>query len=346
MEAEDFEIIRGEDSSVKVHGILNKESIQKHINAAADTIQREDTFKGFRKGMAPAEVVQQKYGSMVIWTEAARMHLSSALPLFFAKNNITPLDQPKINFVSVVDGGEIKFTIDITTLPNMEISRIESALKGIKALDGDFGVTDKEVEEVIEDIKVGIFRTSHPEGETPNNLPNLTLEDIEKIYPSAKSLDDFKSKIKVGIVEEKKRMHRLSSRNSILDKLLEEFEFVVPKELVDREIENGWMVFQENAKRLGTTVENFLSEKNTTEDKIKEDMRSEAIKRSKIQIMLNVIAGEKGIVPDPRIVEKEVERIKVNKKDLKEEHIRVYIQSALTNEETMKYLEGLVDSED
>ena len=164
MEAEDFEIIRGEDSSVKVHGILNKESIQKHINAAADTIQREDTFKGFRKGMAPAEVVQQKYGSMVIWTEAARMHLSSALPLFFAKNNITPLDQPKINFVSVVDGGEIKFTIDITTLPNMEISRIESALKGIKALDGDFGVTDKEVEEVIEDIKVGIFRTSHPEG--------------------------------------------------------------------------------------------------------------------------------------------------------------------------------------
>ena len=172
------------------------------------------------------------------------------------------------------------------------------------------------------------------------------MEDIEKIYPSAKSLDDFKSKIKVGIVEEKKRMHRLSSRNSILDKLLEEFEFVVPKELVDREIENGWMVFQENAKRLGTTVENFLSEKNTTEDKIKEDMRSEAIKRSKIQIMLNVIAGEKGIVPDPRIVEKEVERIKVNKKDLKEEHIRVYIQSALTNEETMKYLEGLVDSED
>ena len=346
MEDQDFEITKSANSSVQITGTLKKDSISKHINAAAEDMQKGDTFKGFRPGMASFEIVQQKYGSMAIWTNAAKLTLSHLLPVFFAKNKITPLDQPKINLTSVVDEGEIKFTVDINTAPNIELAEIEMLLKNVTKSKEDHSVTVEEVEEVISDVKAGVFRSVHPGEDVPKELPDLSVEDIGKIYPSAKDINDFKDKIRSGIVEEKKRMDVLKNRNNILEKLLENFDFVPPEDLVDREAENGWMMFQENAKRLGTTVESFLSEKNVAEVQMKEDIRKEAVKRSKIQIMLNIIAGEKGIMPDVRIVEKEVERIRMNKKDLNEEHIRVYVQSALTNEETVKYLESLIGNSD
>jgi len=87
--------------------------------------------------------------------------------------------------------------------------------------------------------------------------------------------------------------------------------------------------------------DDYLKQINKTEDDLKKEWRGDAEKRVKTDLILPKIAKEEDIKPDEERVEKELEHLKEHHKDINDDHARVYITHALTNEKVFDFLSNI-----
>jgi FKBP-type peptidyl-prolyl cis-trans isomerase (trigger factor) len=90
---------------------------------------------------------------------------------------------------------------------------------------------------------------------------------------------------------------------------------------------------------LGLAFELYLAHAGKTEEGILEEMRPEAEKRSKIQLILNKIAEQEQITASEDEVEEQAQKIFEHYKDADPGRVRIYVENLLTNEKVFAYLE-------
>ena len=342
---ENFQIEKKDTGFVEIKGEISAEEIEKYKNDAAKNISIGTTFDGFRPGKVPYIEVEKKYGELVITTEATKIAILKKLPDFFAQNKIVPVDKPSIQIDSIATKSNAKFTVKLESITKVDLPDLNELLKDIKQPDTPKETSNKEVDEIISDIKKNIFREENKEEKVPekdSDLPDLTIETIQKIYPSATSVENFREMIKKAVFQEKQTQNKYQIRKDITEKLLSDIDYDVPKVFIDREAENGLEVFKQDAKRLNTTIEDYMKDKNITEEEFKETLRAEAEKRAKTQILFNFIAGENKIYPDEKIVNEQVVSLQKKYKNATKQHLEVYVHTAITNEKVFEYLEKIV----
>ena len=292
---ENFKIEKQNKGLIEIKGEISSSEIEKNKVDAAKTISRSDSFDGFREGKAPYDLVEKKYGELAIITEAAKGLILEKLPEFFAKNKIVPIDRPHIQIDSVASKTPAKFTVKLESMAAVDLPDIRTLLGDIEKPENPKETTDGEVENIISDVKKNIFREENKGKEIPkdeSSLPDLSLDVIQKIYPSATSVENFKELVKTAVFQEKQTQNKYKLRNEIIEKLLSGVTYDVPKVFVDRETENGLEMFKQDAKRLNTTIEDYKKDKNISEEEFMETLRAEAEKRAKTQIIFNFIAGQ------------------------------------------------------
>ena len=104
------------------------EEFKANLDAAYKTIGSQITIPGFRKGKAPAAIVDQRVGRSAVLDEA----INSALPNWYGQaleeTKIQPLSQPEIDLAKFVDGEDIEVTAEIDVRPEItlpDVSKIE-----------------------------------------------------------------------------------------------------------------------------------------------------------------------------------------------------------------------------
>ena len=108
------------------------------------------TVPGFRKGKAPENMIKGKIDQVKVMDEA----INSLLPNLYKnvlENNkeIKPYNQPKVDVTKLSDKElQVKFTI--TTLPKVALGEY----KGLKIGKGEVKVTDKDVDDAIDALRV------------------------------------------------------------------------------------------------------------------------------------------------------------------------------------------------
>ena len=339
---ENFKIEKKDKGFIEVKGEISSEDIEKNKINAAKTISSKDNFDGFREGKAPYDLVEKKYGELAIITEAVKGLILEKLPEFFAKNKIVPIDRPHIQIDSVASKAPAKFTVKLESMAAVDLPDIKVLLEDIEKPENPKDTTDTEVESIILDVKKNIFREENKEKEVPKDesaLPDLTIDIIKKIYPSATSVENFKELVKTAVFQEKQTQSKYKFRKEIIDKLLSGVNYDVPKVFVDRETENGLEMFKQDAKRLNITIEDYKKDKNISEEDFMETLKAEAEKRAKTQIIFNFIAGENKIYPDEKSVEMQVTQLQKKYKNTTKQHLEAYVHTSLTNEKVFDYLE-------
>ncbi len=137
------------DGLVEVEVVVKDATWKEAQDKAFKKLAANVTVPGFRKGKAPENMIKGKIDQVKVMDEA----INSLLPVLYRdilkNNDIKPYNQPKVDVTKLSDKElEVKFTI--TTLPKLTLGDY----KGLKIGKGEVNVTDKDVDNAIDALRV------------------------------------------------------------------------------------------------------------------------------------------------------------------------------------------------
>jgi FKBP-type peptidyl-prolyl cis-trans isomerase (trigger factor) len=338
---------------VEISGEITKETIESLRKEALAKLKESVIVDGFRKGQAPDNLVVSKVGDVAILEEAGELALQKAYPQILEEYKLDAIGKPQITITKIGVGSALGFSIKTALMPEVTLGDYKKIAKKVLGKeDAPTPATDEDVEKAIEHIrksvahqklheKEGLDEHTHTHGDIQDeDLPEVNLEFVQSLGNFA-SVEDFKTKIKENITKENEFKHKDKRRTDILEEIISASTIELPRIIVDGEIEKMKAQLEDDLKRSGITLEQYLEYIKKTEEDIRKDWEPTAVKRAQSQIILNTIAREEGIAPEEEQVKKEMGTILSQYKDAERFRVRMYVETFLTNELVFSFLEGL-----
>lgn len=341
-----IEIKKLPNSQIEVISEIEAAEFDKYYKKTLDSFKKEAQFSGFRKGHAPEKMVIERFGGKIL-DEAAQVTIKENYSKIILLNKIDALGSPEVTITKIALGNPLSFKLVVSVLPEFDLpvyKKIAVEKNKIETNPKDFEAADKEVEDIIMQIRISNLKSQNlkdtdknPAKEEP---PELDDEMVKKLG-DFKDVSDFMEKLKKNISEEKKYKDKEKRRAEILNDILKETKIDLPEIIVESELNKMMAEFRESIERMGMKSEDYLKHINKKEEDLRKESREEAIKRSKTQLILNQIALRENIKPDETKVKREMEHLLLHHKDANSERVRVYVETVLSNELVLEFLESL-----
>ena len=333
--------------------VVDEKEFETYHDKGFKRVQEMVEVDGFRKGNAPEDVIVKKYGEMVILEEMANLALRDAYVKAVDEHKLVPITEPNVAITKLAKGNPLEMTITVTLMPEVTLPAYKKvAAQARKDADEKVEVTDKDIEDVIDELRKGrAMQHAHEHEEHDHSDPNHThdvkpeqyppLDDAfaQSFGPDFKTVDDLKSKVGENLKLEKEQKAREKRRTAIVEKLIEETKAELPDALVEGELNNMLAQFRADITRFGGTWEEYLAHAKKTEDDIKGEWRKDAEKRAMSQLILHKIAEAEKLQATDEEIEVELVRLLAQVQDADENRAKSYLYQALTNEKVLKFLE-------
>lgn len=339
------------ERELEILGAISAEKMSVCREKALEKFKKEIEIPGFRKGNAPSALVAQKIGEMKLMEEAAEIALSEEYPNILEENKIDAIGRPEISITKIGIGSDLEFKIKTALMPDVKLSDYKKITKEINGKeDKEIDVTEKEIDEVINDIRQNIAHDKvHKEasgGDThnhrkveDNDLPEIT-DDFVKTLGDFKNVEDFKKKIQENIKREKELKEKDKNRVEILEKIIAESKIDLPKIIIEGELDKMSAQFKDDIGKSGVSFEDYLKHIKKTEEDMRKEWTETATKRAKSQIILNEISKIEKIEAKEEDIKREMEYILQHHKEADRFRVRMYVETFLTNELVFQFLEG------
>ena len=363
-------------SEVEFKIVVDAKELETYHAKGFENVKQSIEIDGFRKGNAPEEVIVKKYGDMIILEEMANLALRDAYIKAIDEHKINPISEPTVSITKLAKGNPLELTITVPVMPEVKLPEYKKLAK--KAFDDGekVEVTEKDIEDVIEELRKGRatqHEHEHPHHDNNDNhtghdhsheghdhthahdkgkpdgekveadkkvvLPELNDEFAQSFGDTFKTVDELKSKVKENLHLEKEQKIREKRRMTIMEKLVAESEADLPDALVESELNNMLAQMRADITRFGGTWEEYLAHSKKTEDEIKKEWRNDAVKRAMSQVILHKIAEAEKLTATDEEIEVELVRLLAQVQDADENRAKAYLYQALTNEKVLKFLE-------
>ncbi len=361
-----FTVTQGEKSTVTISGELPYDELLAERPAALKTLGKDVAIDGFRKGHVPEAILVKYLGEMRVVGEMAERAIAHAYPHILEVHDIDAIGRPDIQVTKIAPGNPLGFTATVAILPTFTLPNYESIAKEQNKDRASDDVTDTEVDEKIQDIlrqKAAYERlqkkaaATPAEGELPTpereaakaetegelEIPELTDAVAQSLGQPGQFADvaDLKAKLREHLEIEKKRDNAAAHRAKVTDTIIAVTDILLPQVLIDSEINQMFAQMQEDLDRANLKFEDYLNHIKKTREELIKEWTPAAEKRAKLQLVLNEIAKQQNISPDPEQMKSEVEGLLKRFPDADAHRVSLYVASVLTNEAVMKYLEEL-----
>ncbi|MDT1995312.1 trigger factor [Carnobacterium divergens] len=124
---------------------ITEEKIKEGIEKAFNKVKKNLDVPGFRKGKVSRQVFNKMYGEEALYEDALNVVLPEAYAAALEESGIDPVDQPKIDVLSMEKGQAWVITADVTVKPEVKLGEY----KNLTVEKQDREVTDADVEENI-----------------------------------------------------------------------------------------------------------------------------------------------------------------------------------------------------
>ena len=295
----------------------------------------EEVAKTFvRKALPESEVElvgEIPYDALAPYREQALKHLAGELELPGFRKGHVPTDMvlKKVGGLAVLEEAVEIFirdfypvlllahTVDAVGRPDIRITKL--------APQNPVGLT----------VRIAVY----PEITLPKDWKTLAekfpLEaytgELPKTDPPPSAEDEAKAR---------DYMARDIRRGKIIDALLEKTTVAIPNIFVESELEKIMAQMKEDITKFGLKFEEYLKQMQKTEPQVREEFRTQARKRAKLQLALNKLADEEKVVADPAAVEVEIKHALEHFPQARPDLVRIHIETVLRNEQVLKLLEG------
>ena len=281
-------IVKLPKATVDVQVTVAWSELEPKWNEVFAKLAAEVEFPGFRKGSAPANMVEPKILPQV-QQEFLRVVMPQALIDALAGTNIVPIDYPNYQVTSFTKGSELKFSAKLTERPVVTVGSYKT-IKPVKPPVKAIG--DEDVNKIIEDLfKRWQLRsgnnnpTAQPVAapQTPpapsaqpgagslsfNNNAAAPAQPAAPQTPAgqpddnfakamgALTLIDLKTKIKTDLENEAKYNNELDYEEAILQEVEKMTNVEIPDILVADEINRMLLSLQRNVSERGLLLEEY-----------------------------------------------------------------------------------------
>ena len=136
---------KGLKTDLKV--FIDKKTMNGYLSEKYNELKKTVTLKGFRPGKVPVDILKKQFGK-AIYGEVLDKVLKETSMKALEEKKIKVAGQPKIDLKIFGEDKDLEYIIQVEQLPNVEIK----GLKNIKINDYDIKVTDKDINNRIEQI--------------------------------------------------------------------------------------------------------------------------------------------------------------------------------------------------
>lgn len=307
------------NSEAEITGELTIDFIKECRKEALIELNKRSNFPGFRAGHIPEEVLIKRYGEGVILEEAAEIALGRQFPFIIKEAGVAAIGKPTVTITKIAPGIPLEFKITTALEPIFELPDYKKlAMEETKKLSSvEEAVTDKEISDVLDEIKKQDIKSDFKEGE------------------------DLNEKIKENLLAEKKFRAKEKHRLSIIESLIKETKIEVPQIMIDAELEKMIGQFKDDVSRAGLKWEDYLRSISKTEAEIKEEWKDKALDRAKSELIVGKIAEAEKIEPSTEELEHEVSHMLEHYPEADPLRLRIYLYTLMRNEKVFEYLESL-----
>lgn len=98
--------------------------------------------QGFRKGKVPMNMVKKFYGIEVLYDDAINFLVEETYPEALEKNEIKPVDYPKLDIIEIGEGKDLVYTATVTVYPEVELGEY----KGLEITKNTYEVKEEDIQ--------------------------------------------------------------------------------------------------------------------------------------------------------------------------------------------------------
>jgi len=346
----DIEINKLENKMLEIKGEIPTEIFESYREKALARLGAEMEIDGFRKGKAPAHMIEQKIGEDNLLREMAEMALAKAYPEILEEKKIDAIGQPLVSLTKLAKGNPLGFSVKTAVMPEINLPDYKKIAKDEKKVE-KVEVSDKEADEALLQVrKMRAHQKMHDKGveHDDHNHENIKEEDLPEItnetakeFGPFENVADLKKAVKENLEADKTRQDQEKIRIAILEKILEKTEADIPDLLIEIETENMLSRLTHDLKNMGSDKETYLKNVGKSEAVLRSEWREEAARRAKLQLVIEKIAKIENIEADKEMLELEVKKVSEAYPDTNEMRARQYLEVTLRNEKVFQFLESL-----
>jgi FKBP-type peptidyl-prolyl cis-trans isomerase (trigger factor) len=346
--AKQFAVKNLPESEVELTGDVPFDAVSPYREQALVHIAEHMELPGFRPGKVPTAMALQKVGEVAVLEEAVELFVKDFYPEVVEVLKLDAVGRPDIRVTKLAPNNPVGLVMRTSVYPQIEVPASWKSIAKDIPLEAAAPASDEEAAQTLETLQKN-FVTAAAQNATPildaegkpipPPLPPLD-DAFAKSVGAFETLEQLKEQIKKGITEEKARQARDVRRGKLIEKLVEITPLSVPKIFVESELEKMMAQVREDVARFGLNFEQYLAQVSKTEDGIRDELREQATKRAKLQLILNKLAEEEHIVADEEAIAGEMTHALEHFPDAKPGLVRIHIETVLRNEQILKVLEG------
>ncbi len=162
-------------------------------------------------------------------------------------------------------------------------------------------------------------------------------DEFAKDVSEFDTLDELKNNIKENLEKEAEDKSEQELRNKIIGLVSDKIDIKIPDAVIERQVDNMLMDFGYNLQYQGLNLEYYLQATGITEESLREQMRPDAAKTVKNELVLEKIGEQENIVATDEDIDEQIGKM-ANQygQDLKE------IKSKLGEQDLKSVREGII----
>lgn len=310
----------------------------------------EVEIPGFRKGQAPANIVEPRIIPQV-QQEALKQIMPAALIQSLQGSTYVPIDYPQYNVLAFTKGGELKFNARVTVKPEVKVGnyKILNAKRPPMKASGD-----EEVDKVVADL-FNRWKLRQPvqPGQTQGNPANPAMpQAAQTTVPNDEfakqmgvaTLAELRTKIKTDLEADAKYNNELDYEESILQEVEKVTNVDIPEVLIQDELARMLLSLQRNVSDRGLLMEEYLKTQKKTIDQLKAEWRPQAERNVRMELGLSEIARQENVNITDAELQAEIDKIQDGKvkAQFTQQEPQMHLRHALRQTKTLNLLKTIV----
>ncbi|MBI4342394.1 MAG: trigger factor [Candidatus Omnitrophica bacterium] len=264
-----------------------REEIAPVRSAVLAEFQRQAALPGFRKGKAPAEVVERQY-AQDIQTETLHRVTKQAFERVAADHGLKPVGPFEVSQAdfSETEGLTLEATVEV------EPAFALGAYQGIALTREPLAVAPQELEQALASLRESMAQLvpAKEEGETKERqLPPVDDELAKDL--GFETLEKLKAHVAAKVLEQKRTAQARALEAALCDALLARHAFEVPPRLVIRQTEQLTRDFKTRLLLSGISEEQAAQET----EQFTRELRTSAERHVKLAFILDRIASQESV---------------------------------------------------
>ena len=134
------------DTRVKLTVNVPFDELGAEIDQAYQAIAQQVTIPGFRRGKAPRQLIDARFGRGPLLEQVVNDMLPTRYERAITENELNPLGQPQIDITKIEDNEEVQFTAEVDIRPEITVPDFSAISVNVEALSVDDDAVDAELD--------------------------------------------------------------------------------------------------------------------------------------------------------------------------------------------------------